>query len=590
MGGRALFDLYVMVDWSAAATPTLGAGSIWTAALRPHPHRFETVLLENLATRRDAAAVLRALFIGSAARGERVLAGFDFPFAYPVGLAKRLALSGPPWRAVWDEVSLLVIDGPDNANNRFAAAAELNRRLTGEAYPFWSCPAGAAGKFLKPKHHRRHSADGFPEHRLVDRRMRGPQPGWKLAGTGSAGGQALTGIPVLRQLRDDPALRGNTVVWPFETGLAAPTGRRHAHIIMAEVYPSLVPAPRRAGEVKDSAQVRHLAAHFATLDARGELAALLAGDPSLSETERQQVEREEGWVLGVASEIVSRARIPNREKQIPLRPAGVERIGEVGPRRGTRRVSHTVAATSGKTARVTVPVSGERPTSPILSTPGGRKGTAKYRAAISRAIPPYRYLKDPAAIYRRSFALIRCEVDLTRIPRALHGLAVRLVHASGEPALLQDLRWSDDAAQRARNALASRAPIFVDSEMVAAGIQRRDRVRCLLNDSRVPRLARKLGTTRSAAAVELWRPELGDAVVAIGNAPTALFHLLEMIAEGAPKPAIILGFPVGFVGAAESKQALTDNSAGLAYVTLLGRRGGSALAAAAVNALMERSR
>jgi precorrin isomerase len=208
-------------------------------------------------------------------------------------------------------------------------------------------------------------------------------------------------------------------------------------------------------------------------------------------------------------------------------------------------------------------------------------------APRGRTTGQLRYLKDPAAIYRRSFALIRREVDLAAIPRALRALAVRLVHASGEPDLLRDLRWSEDAAARARVALAGGAPILVDSEMVAAGIQRRSQVRCLLNDRRVAGLARKLGTTRSAAAVELWRPHLGGAMAAIGNAPTALFHLLEMIGAGADRPAVILGFPVGFVGAAEAKAALAENALGLAYVTLLGRRGGSALAAAAVNALLE---
>jgi len=195
LGGRALFDLYVMVDWSAAATPKLGADSIWIAALGRDRRTLRPVLLENLATRRDAAAVLRALFIGSVARQERVLAGFDFPLGYPAGLAKRLGLSGEPWRAIWGEIAGLLVDTPDNRNNRFSVAADLNRRLTGEAYPFWSCPAGAAGSFLQPKHHRRHSADGFPEHRLVDRRMRGPQPGWKLAGTGSAGGKRSPVFP-----------------------------------------------------------------------------------------------------------------------------------------------------------------------------------------------------------------------------------------------------------------------------------------------------------------------------------------------------------------------------------------------------------
>jgi precorrin-8X/cobalt-precorrin-8 methylmutase len=527
LGGRALFDLYMMVDWSAAAAPKLGADSIWIAALRRRRRSLEPVLLENLATRRDAAAVLRGLFIGSLARGERVLAGFDFPLGYPAGLAERLGFRAAPWRAVWDEIARSLVDGPDNRNNRFAVAAELNRRLTGEAYPFWSCPAGAAGRFLQPKHHRRHSADGFPEHRLVDRRMRGPQPGWKLAGTGSAGGQALTGIPVLRALRDDPALRRHVRVWPFETGLAAPAAGGHAHVLMAAIYPSLVPAPPRVGEVKDSAQVRHLARHFAALDARGGLAELLEGDPALSAADRRQVERAEGWVLGVGGEVARRAALT-----LPSHSGGRVRVA------GTR----------------------------------------------------FRYLKDPAAIYRRSFALIRREVDLAPVPRALHPLAVRLVHASGEPDLLRDLRWSEDAAARARAALASGAPILVDSEMVAAGIQRRSRVRCLLNDRRVPRLARRLGTTRSAAAVELWRPHLAGAVAAIGNAPTALFHLLEMIGAGADRPAVVLGFPVGFVGAAEAKAALAENALGLAYVTLLGRRGGSALAAAAVNALLEPAR
>jgi precorrin-8X/cobalt-precorrin-8 methylmutase len=560
LGGRALFDLYVMVDWSAAATPKLGADSIWIAALGRNRRALRPVLLENLATRRDAAAVLRALFIGSVARQERVLAGFDFPLGYPAGLAKRLGLSGAPWRAIWGEIARLLVDAPDNRNNRFSVVAELNRRLTGEAYPFWGCPARVAGSFLQPKHHRRHSADGFPEHRLVDRRMRGPQPGWKLAGTGSAGGQALTGIPVLRALRDDPALRGHIQVWPFETGLAAPAGGRHAGVMMAEIYPSLVPAPRRAGEVKDSAQVRHLAAHFAALDAHGDLADLLAGDPSLTKAEQRAVERKEGWVLGVGSEVVRRATqrplpLPPLTRRAPPSPAQARERGLLAP----------------------------RPRS-------GRGRDPSHSDGRVRADAKLRYLKDPAAIYRRSFALIRREVDLRPIPRALRPLALRLVHASGDPDLLKDLRWSDHAAVRAREAVAKGAWILADSEMVAAGIQRRNRVRCLLNDRRVPGLARKLGTTRSAVAVELWRSDLAGAVVAIGNAPTALFHLLEMIAAGAPRPAIILGFPVGFVGAAESKQALAENRLGLAYVTLLGRRGGSAMAAAAVNAFLEPSR
>ena len=206
--------------------------------------------------------------------------------------------------------------------------------------------------------------------------------------------------------------------------------------------------------------------------------------------------------------------------------------------------------------------------------------------------PRYDYLRDPDAIYRESFALIRAEADLSALPKELHALALRLAHAAGDAGILRDLAWSDDAAAAGRAALAAGAAILVDAAMVAAGISerrlpRRNKVLYMIGDKRVPALAKRLGTTRSAAAVELWRPSLAGAVVAIGNAPTALFHLLEMIAAGAPKPALVLGFPVGFVGAAEAKRALAENTLGLPFIALMGRRGGSALAAAAVNALAQ---
>jgi len=202
----------------------------------------------------------------------------------------------------------------------------------------------------------------------------------------------------------------------------------------------------------------------------------------------------------------------------------------------------------------------------------------------------YTYLRDPAAIYRRSFALIRAEAGLARFPATLRSVAVRLAHAAGDVGILDDLAWSRGAVNAGRRALASGGAILVDSEMVAAGISR-DRlpadnsVICTLRDPAVPALAARHQTTRSAAAVGLWRTHLAGSVVAIGNAPTALFHLLEMLAAGADRPAVILGFPVGFVGATEAKEALAGFGRRVAYITLKGRRGGSALAAAAVNAL-----
>jgi precorrin-8X/cobalt-precorrin-8 methylmutase len=206
------------------------------------------------------------------------------------------------------------------------------------------------------------------------------------------------------------------------------------------------------------------------------------------------------------------------------------------------------------------------------------------------AVHRYTYLRDPAEIARRSLALIRTETDLGRFPRSLQPLALRLAHAAGDSAILNDLAWSPGVAAAGRRALAAGAPILVDSTMVAAGISGErlvagNTILCTLHDPKTAGLAAALGTTRSAAAVELWRGHLAGAVVAIGNAPTALFRLLEIIAEGAGKPALVLGFPVGFVGAGEAKAALAVVGQGIPYVTLHGRRGGSALAAAAVNAL-----
>lgn len=200
------------------------------------------------------------------------------------------------------------------------------------------------------------------------------------------------------------------------------------------------------------------------------------------------------------------------------------------------------------------------------------------------------YIRDGQEIYRQSFATIRAEADLSRIPADLEKLAVRVIHACGMVDVIDDLRFSDGAGTSGRAALAQGAPILCDAGMVAQGITRarlpaNNEVICTLTHAQVPSLARELGNTRSAAALELWRPRLAGSVVVIGNAPTALFHLLDMLDDGAPKPALILGFPVGFIGAAESKAVLAEHSRGVPYVVLQGRRGGSAMAAAAVNAL-----
>ena len=200
----------------------------------------------------------------------------------------------------------------------------------------------------------------------------------------------------------------------------------------------------------------------------------------------------------------------------------------------------------------------------------------------------YEYEKDGAAIYRRSFATIRAEADLAGLPEDVARVAVRMIHACGQVDLVTDLAFSPSVVTRAREALDAGAPVLCDAEMVASGITRRrlpkdNDVVCTLHDERTPGLAAELGTTRTAAALELWRDRLDGAVVAIGNAPTALFHLLEMVAAGAPRPAAVLGIPVGFVGAVESKEALAASD--LPHLVVRGRRGGSAMTAAAVNAI-----
>jgi precorrin-8X/cobalt-precorrin-8 methylmutase len=200
------------------------------------------------------------------------------------------------------------------------------------------------------------------------------------------------------------------------------------------------------------------------------------------------------------------------------------------------------------------------------------------------------YIRDAAEIYRQSFAAIRSEADLTRFPTEVARVVVRLIHTCGQVDVAEHIAYTDDVVVRVGAALLGGAPVLCDSSMVAAGITTArlpagNEVVSLVADPRAAELAARRDTTRSAAGVELWAEQLPGAVLAIGNAPTALFRLLELLDDGAPIPALVLGFPVGFVGAAEAKAALTKFGRRLNYIALAGRRGGSALAAAAVNAL-----
>lgn len=292
----ALFDHYVIVDWSAANQPKTGRDSIWICHRGPDGEECD-----NPPTRYLAGLRLADMIGEAAAAGERMLLGFDFPFGYPAGFAARLGLAGVAWRALWDEIAAALHDDEDNRNDRFVLGAELNRRVSGGRFPFWGCPVRFDHACLGPRHHGRHAAERLAEKRLIDEWMVGAQPCWKLAYTGSVGGQALTGIPVVRRLRDDPRWADEARIWPFETGLAVPD---EARIVFAEVWPSWWKRAIRPeyGPPNDRAQVRSVAEIFAAADEAGELRTwFAAGDPDLTESQRRIVETEEAWTLGVTT-------------------------------------------------------------------------------------------------------------------------------------------------------------------------------------------------------------------------------------------------------------------------------------------------
>lgn len=305
-----LFDAYVIVDWSANRTPKTGADSIWYALYVRTRHGLRRRRLVNPSTRMQARTELTALSRRLLAEGRRILLGFDFPNAYPRGFARAAGFAGKPWRAVWDGLSGLIEDGADNDNNRFDVAAALNARISGGGFPFWGCPASQARATLTTGKNGPYGDARLAERRLCEAYLPSTQPCWKLYTTGSVGGQALTGIPVKRSLRDDPVLAPHTLVWPFETGLAARLPD-HCRIVLAEVYPSILAVHPKPGEVKDALQVCATAKAFARRDAEGLLAEDLAGPTELRPGQRRLIEREEGWILGAGTFVTGR---PSRRR------------------------------------------------------------------------------------------------------------------------------------------------------------------------------------------------------------------------------------------------------------------------------------
>jgi hypothetical protein len=291
---QRLFQAYVMVDWSAASKPTTGPDSIWVGVLKRNV-RFQMAFeSHNPATRADAAKLLTNVLDDLKRKGERTLVGFDFPLGFPRGTAAALQLAGEPWRALIDFAAKEVKDKPDNTNNRFQVGAKMNRLMTGEAFPFWGAPARDEQTMLSAKRPREHAESDLPEFRLAEQAIKGPSSIWKLYYQGSVGGQALTGLPVIKRVAEKRAAK----FWPFETGWKplTPADLSEVECVFAEIYPSMLGAKPAAGEIKDQAQVRTACERFNALDDKGQLAAMFG--PAKDDTRREVVEREEGWILG----------------------------------------------------------------------------------------------------------------------------------------------------------------------------------------------------------------------------------------------------------------------------------------------------
>ena len=300
-----LFDAYIMVDWSAATKPALGANSIWIGILAKDARLKLQFKAVNIDTRLKAREFLEDMVAKLTRRGDRILLGFDFSLGYPAGTAKALGLdvaSQPAWAAMHAHLSKKLKDKPDNSNARYAIAAGMNYAISKGPYPFWGAPARDVVSTLsstKPDY----TGQPLPEFRIVetylrDKKLGQPKSVWQLAYTGSVGSQSLTGIPHVHALR---AAWPNARIWPFETGTGEMTADdlEGIEVVMAEIYPAQVKVKAEKGETLDEAQVREIARHYSQLDEKGLLGGAFSTGKSLDERKIEQIQAEEGWILGL---------------------------------------------------------------------------------------------------------------------------------------------------------------------------------------------------------------------------------------------------------------------------------------------------
>ncbi|MBI5940970.1 MAG: cobalamin biosynthesis protein CbiG [Caulobacterales bacterium] len=297
-----LFSAYVMVDWSAAATPRTGKDSIWIGVIKRDIRFRPTFEAHNPATRDEAMKVLGEVLADLRRRNERALVGFDFALAYPEGTARALDLKVKDWSGLWAFMAANVVDKPTNVNNRFAVAAKMNRLMTDQPWPFWGCPANDAQRWLsttKPTA----DASGLPQFRraekLVQLKAKGTKSVWQVFGNGTVGSQAIVGIPRVKALADP--LGDKARVWPFQTGwkTLTPADVDGLEAVIAEVSPVVAEARPEPGEVPDRAQVRALCEHFLKLDEAGDLGAAFGPGAGAEPEVVAVVESEEGWILGI---------------------------------------------------------------------------------------------------------------------------------------------------------------------------------------------------------------------------------------------------------------------------------------------------
>lgn len=296
-----LFTGYLIVDWSANKSPKTGKDSIWWCHLQWEGGTLVLADVQNPATRLAAMQQIKAILLRYKDSQQRLLLGMDFAYGYPHGFAATIAAGeAPPWLAVWHYLAEHIEDSPHNANNRFEVAAQMNRLLSASTAPFWGCPKSKQSRYLSMRKPKGEAGELFSEFRLAEQ-GNPTHSVWKLCYPGAVGSQVLMGLPYLYQLRTDPELARVSRVWPFETGLRPlqVSDLSGTNILHAEIYPSLVGVSPKTGEIKDRLQVIALAEYFADLDYHTKLGHLFGGRCQLSETKRQIIEREEGWILGL---------------------------------------------------------------------------------------------------------------------------------------------------------------------------------------------------------------------------------------------------------------------------------------------------